>query len=93
MEKTKTKSFNELLTEEIEFLYDFLTQKNISYGNSALEPINIFSKASAIDQIDVRIDDKINRIKKGKEYATEDTELDLLGYLILKRIAKKTQKG
>jgi len=90
MEKTKTKSFNELLTEEIEFLYDFLTQKNISYGNSALEPINIFSKASAIDQIDVRIDDKINRIKKGKEYATEDTELDLLGYLILKRIAKKT---
>lgn len=89
MEKTKT--FEELLTEETEFLYNFLMQKNTSYGNSALEPINIFSKASAIDQINVRIDDKLNRIMKGKEYASEDTELDLLGYFILKRIAKKVK--
>jgi hypothetical protein len=65
-----------------------LVEKNISYGNSFAEPIGIFSKVDALAQLDVRVDDKLNRIAKGQEYGTEDTEMDLIGYLILKRVLR-----
>ena len=70
---------------------ELLLAKNKAYGNSAAEPINIFAKTDPMEQINIRIDDKLNRIKKGSEYAGDDTELDLIGYLILKRAIK--QKG
>ena len=69
----------------------FLIEKNKSYGNSATEPINIFSKIDALEQLNVRIDDKLNRIAKGSEYQGDDTELDLIGYLILKRVLKNRE--
>ncbi len=62
-----------------------LIEKNKSYGNSAAEPVRIFSKVDAIEQINVRIDDKLSRIARGNSYGDEDTELDITGYLILKR--------
>lgn len=65
-----------------------LIEKNRSYGNSALEPVRIFSRANPIEQINVRIDDKLSRMMRGREYANEDTEFDLLGYLVLKRVAR-----
>ena len=65
---------------------NLLIDKNISYGSSFDSPINIFSKATSKEQLYVRIDDKLNRIKKGKEYASEDTVLDLIGYLVLLRV-------
>ena len=64
---------------------NMLLSKNASYGNSAANPINIFSNATAIEQINVRIDDKLNRLARGHEFSGEDTEIDLIGYLILKR--------
>jgi hypothetical protein len=64
---------------------DLLIEKNKSYGNSAIDPIRIFSKADKVEQIKVRIDDKLNRIKQGTDAFNEDTEKDLIGYLILKR--------
>ena len=70
-----------------------LLTKNKAYGNSAAEPINIFAKTDPMEQINVRIDDKLNRIKKGNEYAGDDTELDLIGYLILKRAIRQKEKG
>ena len=45
---------------------ELLLYKNKNYGNSALEPCRIFSNASPVEQLLVRIDDKLNRIKKGK---------------------------
>jgi len=68
---------------------ELLINKNISYGSSFDNPINVFSKNTAEEQLYVRIDDKLNRIKKGKEYASEDTILDLIGYLVLLRIVKR----
>ena len=44
---------------------ELLLFKNQRYGNSALEPIRVFSKSSSVEQILVRIDDKLNRIMKG----------------------------
>ena len=70
---------------------EVLLAKNTSYGNSVFDPIRIFSKADMIEQINVRIDDKLSRLMRG-EAAGEDTELDLLGYLIIKRAAKRMQK-
>lgn len=65
-----------------------LLRKNESYGNSALEPVRIFSKADPVEQLRVRIDDKLSRLAKGDD-AGEDTEFDLLGYLVLLRAAKR----
>ena len=65
---------------------DMHIEKNKSYGNSALEPVRIFSKADSIEQICVRIDDKLSRIKNGCNFANEDTINDLIGYLFLLKI-------
>lgn len=86
----KPTSFKDALHQELSFIEQFLLEKNNSYGNSALEPVKIFAKTiSAVDQINVRIDDKLNRLIKGTQYRDDDTVLDLLGYLILKRIAER----
>ena len=65
---------------------EMLIEKNKSYGNSALEPVRIFSKADSIEQLYVRIDDKLSRIKNGCKFANEDTINDLIGYLFLLKI-------
>jgi hypothetical protein len=67
---------------------EMLVEKNRAYGNSALEPVRLFSKADAVEQILVRIDDKLSRLSRGQA-AGEDVEKDLLGYLVLLRIARK----
>ena len=56
------------LDEVLAGIRELLLEKNASYGNSALQPIGIFAKGSPIEQIDVRIDDKLNRIKNGHEF-------------------------
>jgi hypothetical protein len=64
-----------------------LINKNISYGNSALEPARIFSTADSTEQLKVRIDDKLNRIKNNKGFAGDNDIDDLIGYLVLYKIA------
>lgn len=59
-----------------------LLQKNEAYGNSAFDPVRIFSKASVQEQILVRIDDKLSRLSRGQN-AGEDVIQDLIGYLII----------
>jgi len=67
-----------------------LVEKNLKYGNSALEPIRIFSKASAEEQLLIRIDDKLSRL--GTQHITEDEDVldDLLGYLVLLKVSIAT---
>ena len=73
-------------------LRNLLLQKNKAYGNSALEPLNVFSQQNAVDSLCARLDDKLSRIKnKGLNDKTEDTLFDLAGYLILLIIAKNEQ--
>ena len=73
-------------------LQELLLRKNRAYGNSALEPLNIFSNQNAVDSLCARLDDKLSRIKnKGLNDKTEDTLFDLAGYLILLIIAKNEQ--
>jgi hypothetical protein len=66
-----------------------LQKKNAAYGDSAANPIRVFSKASPIEGILVRIDDKLSRIQNAgltDLSMAEDTLLDLIGYLILLKI-------
>lgn len=73
---------------------DLLLEKNAAYGDSALKPSNIFARGSAVDNIACRIDDKLMRIKnKGLNDATEDTLQDLIGYLILLKIAIEDERA
>ena len=71
---------------------ELLITKNRKYGNSALQPSRIFSKASSIEQINVRIDDKLSRIKNQQEDEDEDVTSDLIGYLVLKKVCLNLQK-
>ncbi len=67
---------------------DMLVEKNRAYGNSALDPVRVFSRASVVEQLLVRIDDKLSRLSRGSA-AGEDVERDLMGYLVLLRVARK----
>ena len=64
-----------------------LIEKNISYGDSALSPNRIFAQSNSTEQLKVRIDDKLNRVKNNQGYAGDNDIDDLIGYLILLKIA------
>ena len=67
---------------------DLLIEKNESYGDSALKPAGIFATGNAVDNLSSRIDDKLMRIKsQGFRGYGEDNVKDLIGYLILLKIA------
>lgn len=81
-----------LIEEECAALRDLLVSKNRAYGNAALDPVRIFSKADPEEQIRVRLDDKLSRLARGQA-AGEDVELDLMGYLVLLRVARRRASG
>lgn len=60
-----------------------LLEKNALYGDSALDPVRIFSRADPVEQLRVRLDDKLSRIVRGGRVDDEDVLLDLAGYLVL----------
>jgi hypothetical protein len=78
------------IVDECFRLAEMLIEKNIAYGDSALNPLRVFAKdIDTRAQILVRLDDKLSRLARGSA-AGEDVILDLLGYLILYRIAPAT---
>jgi hypothetical protein len=81
--------FSVQVTVALEEIRDLLIAKNQKYGNSALEPLGVFSQLSAKEGLLVRIDDKLKRIKNGSlEKDDEDVVNDLIGYLILLKISE-----
>ena len=74
---------------------ELLINKNRKYGNSALKPCRVFSKASAVEQLLVRIDDKLNRIMQGAGLLADDEDVvnDLIGYLVLLKIGINDEKN
>ena len=87
-----TNSTRDLIIETSTEVMNLLLEKNAAYGDSALNPVGIFSRGNAVDSLCARIDDKLMRIKsKGITDATEDTVQDLIGYLILLKIATNQQ--
>ncbi len=72
----------EQIIKTCDSLKEFLLEKNKRYGNSALEPIGVFSKLTPKEGIKIRLDDKVKRIKNSSELRKNDT-VDLMGYLLL----------
>lgn len=81
----------EQIAAKCDELKAMLLEKNRKYGDSALNPCRVFSKANSVEQILVRIDDKLSRIQNRQNDDDEDAVMDLAGYLILLMIAKETQ--
>ena len=83
-----TLPFDECLDMVVAEITTLLKEKNIAYGNTALNPTNIFSRLNASEAICARLDDKLARIKnKGINDQTEDTVDDLIGYLLLLKMS------
>jgi hypothetical protein len=74
---------------ELDAIGTMLIAKNSVYGNSALAPVRVFSRASTEEQLLVRIDDKLSRLARGAA-AGEDVVRDLVGYLVLLLIARRS---
>ena len=85
MDSQDTKHVAALIESECDKIKTMLLSKNAAYGNSALDPVRVFSRADTVEQLLVRIDDKLSRVKRGNS-AGEDVIFDLIGYLILLRV-------
>lgn len=79
---------NTILNSSLD-IAEMLIKKNISYGNSALNPVRIFSKADPKEQLMVRLDDKLSRIKNQESFPGDNDIDDMIGYLILYKIANQ----
>jgi hypothetical protein len=77
------------IADSCDEIKQLLLQKNVAYGNSALSPIRIFSKAETNEQLYVRIDDKLNRLKNNQSYPGDNDIDDLIGYLVLLKVANQ----
>jgi hypothetical protein len=70
---------------------EMLIEKNRKYGNSALEPIQVFSDLGAKEGVLLRLDDKLKRLKNGAADEDEDVLLDIVGYIVLLLIQRDKQ--
>lgn len=76
-------SFNILVNERLYQLVDHVIEKNRKYGNSALNPIRVLSTLSTVEQLYIRLDDKLNRLMNRQDDEDEDIPFDIAGYFIL----------
>ena len=76
-------NFERDLRLALEPLINMLVLKNARYGNSALNPLRILSKADPEEQLKVRMDDKISRLVSKTLRDPEDSLTDLVGYYLL----------
>lgn len=81
-------TFEKNLNSILNSIGKFLKEKNKRYGNSALEPSNMFFKGNSEEGLRIRIDDKLKRIKNSDVLRKNDI-VDLIGYLIILCITKK----
>jgi hypothetical protein len=88
----ETPHTQQLIAQICDEIKSMLLEKNRKYGNSALDPIRIFSKADAKEQIRVRIDDKLSRLRNVQGDETEDVISDLIGYLVLLKVSERVEQ-
>jgi hypothetical protein len=88
------KSTEEHIHDICDEIRDMLIEKNRAYGDSAVNPVRIFAKGMTVEQmINVRMDDKLSRLVRGDATAFgESPEKDLMGYLVLKRVAQRVEQ-
>ena len=80
--KTKNQDIQAKINRLFTNFSKFLIEKNKRYGDSALHPLQIFSKSPANVQVCNRLDDKLGRIKHARELTKNDVA-DVFGYTAL----------
>lgn len=86
-------NFHQEVYQVLSEITEMLIAKNQKYGNSAIEPLGIFSELTPEEGLKVRIDDKLKRIKNGSlDKDDEDVINDLIGYLVLLKILHKKEQ-
>lgn len=83
--------FDQNVRRILDGVADTVASKNLAYGDSALNPIRVFSKSDRMEQLFVRLDDKLSRVQKGHEYPGDDTIRDIIGYCTLILIARESE--
>jgi len=74
-------------------LKSLLAEKNKSYGDSALSDVNLFCNLSSLQLLEGQIEHKLRRFKTlGVDGDSEDTLMDLMGYLTLFMVAVNREK-
>ena len=68
----------------------FLIEKNRRYGNSAIKPIRVLSKANEQEQIFIRMDDKLSRLMSMDASIDDKYEAlkDFVGYWVLLEVQR-----
>lgn len=78
------KTTKEKIIEITNSMQNLLLYKNEKYGDSALNPKNIFYKGNSSNSILIRLDDKIGRIKNNKDELPRTNDVcDIIGYCVL----------
>lgn len=91
MAQNDVAGFASEVREQLAEILDLLTTKNAAYGDSALDPIRIFSRVGMLEGLLVRIDDKLSRIARSGDVSDNNLR-DLIGYLVMLRIAQRREK-
>ncbi len=86
-EERLRKSANEI-RHQCALLAERLIEKNRTYGDSALSPVAVFAKGDPEQLLRGQIDHKLSRIATDPDAFGEDPIDDLLGYLVLLKIAR-----
>lgn len=82
------------INEIMEAMKDLLLYKNRLYGNSALNPKQIFYKGDAVNSILIRLDDKLGRIMANTDEKPRINDVaDIIGYCILLLISMGVDKA
>lgn len=93
-EMAATKDLSESQKKIIEVcdsMKELLLYKNEKYGDSALNPNNVFYKGDSTNSIKIRLDDKIGRIKNSEETRINDV-CDIIGYCVLLLVSMGTSE-
>lgn len=93
-----TAEYNELIANEFNSIRDLVVKKNTDYDSAVFKPIGVFTSTTALEQIKTRLDDKLKRLQhfyhndgsEGLHY-DEDTEADVIAYLVLKRVLGRAE--
>ena len=71
------------LSVVLDSLENLLLEKRKNYGDSAINPVRIFSKHEPDNGICIRLDDKLARISNSTEGLRKNDVVDIMGYLTL----------
>ena len=80
----ETSETQQKITEITDAMRELLLYKNQKYGDSALQPKQIFYKGDATNSILIRLDDKLGRIMANADETPRINDVaDIIGYCTL----------